>query len=119
MIAAHETPHAYHSRMDSLIVHRASRTERLADELIEQLDAHRPDNPLAPQTVIVPHAGMRRWLLQTIARRCERVRGIAANVALHRLKLDKNISGGLSIASTSFWYAAWSDGAISCALKSS
>ncbi len=59
-------------------VHRASRTERLADVLIQRLDAYRPDNPLASQTVIVPHAGMRRWLLQSIARR--RQRGVAANL---------------------------------------
>jgi exodeoxyribonuclease V gamma subunit len=61
-------------------VHRASRTERLADELIARLDAHPPQNPLAAQRVIVPHAGMRRWLLQTIARHRENVRGVAANI---------------------------------------
>ena len=53
--------------MNSLIVHRASRTERLADELIDFLHRDRPSNPLTPQTIVIPHAGMRRWLLQIIA----------------------------------------------------
>ena len=80
MIAAHETPHAYHSRMDSLIVHRASRTERLADELIDSLHRDRPENPLTPQVIVIPHAGMRRWLLQKIAQKKVSDRdGIAAN----------------------------------------
>lgn len=61
-----------------LIVHRASRTERLAEELIVRLRAHRPANPLVPQTVVIPHVGMRRWLLQTIAKSARR--GIAANL---------------------------------------
>jgi exodeoxyribonuclease V gamma subunit len=66
--------------MDSLIVHRASRTERLADELIDSLHRDRPENPLAPQTIVIPHAGMRRWLLQTIASRPVGGKpGIAAN----------------------------------------
>ena len=79
MIAAHETPHAYHARMNSLIVHRASRTERLADELIERCIVIDPYNPLVPQTIVVPHTGMRRWLLQTIARHARARGGIAAN----------------------------------------
>ncbi|HEX3895485.1 MAG TPA: exodeoxyribonuclease V subunit gamma [Rudaea sp.] len=63
--------------MNSLIVHRASRTERLADELIDLLRRDRPSNPLAPQAIVIPHAGMRRWLLQIIARISPA--GIAAN----------------------------------------
>ncbi|MEP6483853.1 MAG: exodeoxyribonuclease V subunit gamma [Rudaea sp.] len=60
-----------------LIVHRASRTERLADELIAHLRDERPANPLTAQTIVIPHLGMRRWLLQTIAKSSSR--GIAAN----------------------------------------
>ncbi len=41
-----------------LIVHRGSRTERLADELAQQLEAQRPANPLAAQTVVVAHPGL-------------------------------------------------------------
>ena len=61
-----------------LTVHRASRTERLAEELIGHLHAERPANALAPQTIVIPHIGMRRWLLQTIAR--SEPGGIAANI---------------------------------------
>ncbi len=50
-----------------LIVHRASRTERLAAELVDHLQRDKPAHPLTPQTIVIPHAGMRRWLLQTIA----------------------------------------------------
>ena len=82
MIATSETATAYHATMSSdetrLIVHRASRTERLADELlIAHLQRERPANSLVPQTIVIPHAGMRRWLLQTIAKSSPR--GIAAN----------------------------------------
>ena len=81
-IAAHETSTAYHRTMSEhesgLIVHRASRTERLAAELIDQLQRHKPANPLAPQTIVIPHAGMRRWLLQTIAKTSRGA--IAANI---------------------------------------
>ncbi len=81
VIATPETAPAYHPRMDlfdsRLTVHRASRTERLADELIAQLQAGKPTAALAPQTIVIPHMGMRRWLLQTIAKSTPR--GIAAN----------------------------------------
>ena len=46
-----------------LIVHRGSRTERLADALALQLEAQRPANPLAKQMVVVAHPGLQRWLL--------------------------------------------------------
>jgi exodeoxyribonuclease V gamma subunit len=61
-----------------LTVHRASRTERLADELIARLRAHKPSAALASQTIVIPHVGMRRWLLQSIAKSTPR--GIAANI---------------------------------------
>ncbi|MEO8811091.1 MAG: exodeoxyribonuclease V subunit gamma, partial [Rhodanobacter sp.] len=64
-----------------LIVHRGSRTERLADELAQQLEAQRPANPLAAQTVLVAHPGLQRWLLGRLARRrgAHGEHGIAAN----------------------------------------
>ena len=64
-----------------LIVHRGSRTERLAEELAARLEAARPANPLQAQTIVVAHPGLRRWLLGEFARRAG-VRGghgIAAN----------------------------------------
>jgi exodeoxyribonuclease V gamma subunit len=64
-----------------LIVHRSSRTERLADELAQQLEAQRPANPLAAQTVVVAHPGLQRWLLGRFAQRSgvHGGHGIAAN----------------------------------------
>jgi exodeoxyribonuclease V gamma subunit len=64
-----------------LIVHRGSRTERLADELAQQLEAQRPANPLAKQTVVVAHPGLQRWLLGRFAQRSgvHGGHGIAAN----------------------------------------
>ncbi|MHB1058362.1 MAG: exodeoxyribonuclease V subunit gamma [Rhodanobacter sp.] len=64
-----------------LIVHRGSRTERLADALARQLEAQRPANPLAAQTVVVAHPGLQRWLLGHFARRGgpQGGHGIAAN----------------------------------------
>ncbi|MEO6926915.1 MAG: exodeoxyribonuclease V subunit gamma [Rhodanobacter sp.] len=64
-----------------LIVHRGSRTERLADELARQLEAQRPANPLVAQTVVVAHPGLQRWLLGRFARRQgpHGEHGIAAN----------------------------------------
>ncbi|MEO9078465.1 MAG: exodeoxyribonuclease V subunit gamma, partial [Rhodanobacter sp.] len=65
----------------SLIVHRGSRTERLADELARQLEAQRPNHPLAAQTVVVAHPGLQRWLLGRFAQRRgpHGAHGIAAN----------------------------------------
>jgi len=64
-----------------LIVHRGSRTERLADALAQQLEAQRPANPLAAQTVVVAHPGLQRWLLGRFAQRSgpHGGHGIAAN----------------------------------------
>lgn len=64
-----------------LIVHRGSRTERLADALARQLEVQRPSNPLAAQVVVVAHPGLRRWLLDRFARRRGPggAHGIAAN----------------------------------------
>ena len=64
-----------------LIVHRGSRTERLAEKLAVALEAERPANPLQSQTVIVAHPGLRRWLLGQFACRpgVGNSPGIAAN----------------------------------------
>jgi exodeoxyribonuclease V gamma subunit len=64
-----------------LIVHRGSRTERLAEKLAGALEAARPANPLQAQTVVVAHPGLRRWLLGQFARRpgVGSSHGIAAN----------------------------------------
>jgi exodeoxyribonuclease V gamma subunit len=64
-----------------LIVHRGSRTERLAEKLAAALEAGRPANPLQAQTVVVAHLGLRRWLLGQFARRpgIHNSHGIAAN----------------------------------------
>ena len=69
---------------ENLIVHRGSRTEWLADTLAQQLEAQRPANPLAAQTVVVAHPGLQRWLLGRFARRPGRhgAHGIAANIEM-------------------------------------
>src|SRR5258708_7142659 len=65
-----------------LIVHRGSRTERLAEKLAAALETARPVNPLQAQTVVVAHLGLRRWLLGEFARRpgVGNSHGIAANL---------------------------------------
>jgi exodeoxyribonuclease V gamma subunit len=68
----------------ALIVHRGSRTERLADALARQLEAQRPANPLAKQTIVVAHPGLKRWLLGRFAQRGgpHGGHGIAANIEM-------------------------------------
>lgn len=66
--------------MTGFFVHRDSRSEILAEELFTALDRERPAQVLAPQTVIVAHPGLGRWLLGKFARRG--TRGIAANFDL-------------------------------------
>ncbi|MEO8802545.1 MAG: exodeoxyribonuclease V subunit gamma, partial [Rudaea sp.] len=68
----------------ALFVHRASRTELLAAKLADALDAQRPANPLAAQTIVVAHPGLRRWLLGEFARRPgpNGAPGIAANFTM-------------------------------------
>ncbi|HBK57499.1 MAG TPA: exodeoxyribonuclease V subunit gamma [Xanthomonadales bacterium] len=51
-----------------LIVYRASRLEALLEPLDTLLRATAPDDPLAPQTVVAAHPGMRHWLLGALAR---------------------------------------------------
>ncbi|MGH8090801.1 MAG: exodeoxyribonuclease V subunit gamma, partial [Rudaea sp.] len=64
-----------------LIVHRASRTEHLAERLARELALARPADPLRPQSVVIAHTGLRRWLLGEFARRpSTHGPGIAANI---------------------------------------
>src|SRR5512141_3126992 len=90
-----------------LIVHRGSRTERLAEKLAVALEAARPANPLQAQTVVVAHLGLRRWLLGEFARRrgIGNSHGIAANfnmllpwqwleAAARRVLGDEDLIGG-------------------------
>ena len=90
-----------------LIVHRASRIERLVELLAVHLEDERPANPLLAQSVIVAHAGMKRWMLGVLARRPSTVggHGIAANIdvalpwqwldrAARELLGDEHLAGG-------------------------
>ncbi len=69
--------------MPGLYVHRASRLEALAETLAGQLAAQPAAGVLAPQTVVVAHLGMKRWLQQQLAQRraADGAAGIAANFA--------------------------------------
>ena len=65
-----------------LILHRAERTDTLADALAEVL-AHPLGDPMRPEIVSVPAAGVERWLAQHLARRLGAGAGddgIAANI---------------------------------------
>jgi exodeoxyribonuclease V gamma subunit len=72
------------SNAGGLIVHRGSRTERLADTLAALLEAERPANPLIAQTVVVAHPGLKRWLLGRFAHwpGSNGGHGIAANIEM-------------------------------------
>ncbi|MGE4072774.1 MAG: exodeoxyribonuclease V subunit gamma [Lysobacterales bacterium] len=50
-----------------LQVFRSSRIERLAEILAVKLQRFRPRSVLSPQTLIVGHLGMKRWLTQRLA----------------------------------------------------
>ncbi|MFE0748219.1 exodeoxyribonuclease V subunit gamma [Gordonia sp. NPDC058843] len=65
-----------------LILHRAERTDTLADALAEVL-SHPLGDPMRPEIVSVPAAGVERWLAQHLARRLgvgTGDDGIAANI---------------------------------------
>ncbi len=70
--------------LSNLVVHSASRLEALAAVLRDALVASRPDDALAAQTVVVAHAGMGRWLRQTLALDpgAGEARGVVANLDL-------------------------------------
>ena len=54
--------------LTGLIVHRCSRSDRLADQLAEVLTTPLTD-PFATEVVCVPTPGVERWLSQTLATR--------------------------------------------------
>jgi exodeoxyribonuclease V gamma subunit len=66
-----------------LVIHRATRADRLADALGSLLHAPLPD-PLAPDLVAVPTRGMERWLTQHLSAALgaspDRADGVCANV---------------------------------------
>ncbi|GHA76228.1 RecBCD enzyme subunit RecC [Lysobacter bugurensis] len=62
-----------------MVVYRASRLEALLDPLAHLLDSQRPEHPLAPQTLIAAHPGMKHWLVGALARR-QGAGGIVANL---------------------------------------
>lgn len=64
-----------------LEIYRSSRIEKLADLLAEHLRQQAPASVLAPQTLVVGHLGMKRWLMQRLAEwQPGRGRRIAANL---------------------------------------
>ncbi|MCB1607722.1 MAG: exodeoxyribonuclease V subunit gamma, partial [Xanthomonadales bacterium] len=48
-------------------LYRSSRLERLADLLAAKLHGSRPYSVLSPQSIVVGHLGMKRWLTQRLA----------------------------------------------------
>lgn len=55
-------------RTAGMVVLRASRLEALVAPLQTMLEAMRPQDPLAGQSVIAAHPGMRQWLVGALAR---------------------------------------------------
>lgn len=64
-----------------LVILRASRLEALIPPLQQLLDETRPTHPLAPQTVIAAHPGMKQWLAGALARHAGAA-GIVANLEI-------------------------------------
>ena len=58
----------------ALHLHRAQRTDTLADELGELLASPLPD-PFAQEVVVVPEQGIERWLAQRLSHRLGRGEG--------------------------------------------
>lgn len=59
-----------------LLIHFGNRIETLADALAGELRRAPSTDPLAPETVVIGHAGMDEWLKRVLAERL----GIAANL---------------------------------------
>ncbi len=85
-----------------LHIYRSSRLEHLAERLSARLYRSRPANALAPQTVVVGHPGMRRWLLAWLANHpLPGLPAIAANIDVllpgewvERVARSRQIAGG-------------------------
>ena len=81
--------------LTGLTLLRASRLEALLDPLAKLLRTTMPDNPLAPQTVIAAHPGMKQWLAGAMARQAGPGRVVAnLEVLLPSAWLD-GLSSGL------------------------
>jgi exodeoxyribonuclease V gamma subunit len=89
-----------------LLVFRASRLEALLVPLQALLVALPPEDLLAPHNLIAAHPGMRRWLLNALAREAGS-RGIAANleIALPGQWLDRQAACLLPAAGNQAAYA--------------
>ena len=75
-----------------LILLRASRLEALLAPLENLLAQTRPMHPLAPQTVIAAHPGMKQWLAGALARQV----GVGSVVANLDVQLPSTWLDGLS-----------------------
>ena len=79
---------------EGITVFRASRLEALLEPLDHLLRTQAPASPLAPQTVVAAHPGMRQWLAGALARR----RGPGGIVANLDIVLPSTFLDGLAPA---------------------
>ena len=77
---------------EGLTVFRASRLEALLEPLDHLLTTQAPASPLAPQTVVAAHPGMRQWLAGALARE----RGAGSIVANLEIVLPTTFLDGLA-----------------------
>ena len=77
---------------EGITVFRASRLEALLEPLDHLLATQAPASPLAPQTVVAAHPGMRQWLAGALARQ----RGAASIVANLDIVLPSAFLDGLA-----------------------
>jgi exodeoxyribonuclease V gamma subunit len=77
---------------EGITVFRASRLEALLEPLDFLLNTQAPASPLAPQTVVAAHPGMRQWLAGALARH----RGTGCIVANLEIVLPSTFLDGLA-----------------------
>jgi exodeoxyribonuclease V gamma subunit len=77
---------------EGITVFRASRLEALLEPLDYLLTTQAPASPLAPQTVVAAHAGMRQWLAGALAGQ----RGVGSIVANLDIVLPTTFLDGLA-----------------------
>jgi exodeoxyribonuclease V gamma subunit len=77
---------------EGITVFRASRLEALLEPLDHLLSTQAPATPLAPQTVVAAHPGMRQWLAGALARE----RGAGSIVANLDIVLPTSFLDGLA-----------------------
>src|SRR5690349_7939216 len=95
---------------EGITVFRASRLEALLEPLDHLLATQTPASPLAPQTVVAAHPGMRQWLAGALARR-RGAGGIVANldIVLPTTFLDslaRQVQGGDAVSPRG-WRREW------------